>query len=186
MQWMNEVYTFYSLKCQNCYTLMLTGLDFVVVVCLFSGKWKDLSQQTYDDECTKLRFCYASIKVFKYINVFALENLKRATVFACCIYFVTSPEMPPVFSAGKARCIYIYILQRKTCSPLSILNLTLYVTDLLKFVFLKWECLFLINTLNPLKIWNGIFLWKNNIFCLQLQITFLIFFFLTVVLAKWL
>lgn len=113
---MNEVYTFYSLKCQNCYTLMLTGLDFVVVVCLFNGKWKDLSQQTYDDECTKLRFCYASIKVFKYINVFALENLKRATVFACCIYFVTSPEMPPVFSAGKARCIYIYIAKKNLLS----------------------------------------------------------------------
>lgn len=72
-------------KWQNCYVLVLTGFDFVVV-CLFSGKWKDLIQQAYDDEYTKLRFCYASIKVFKYINVFALGNLIRATVFVCCTY----------------------------------------------------------------------------------------------------
>lgn len=44
--------------------LMLSGLDFVVR--LFNGNWKDQIQQAYDDEYTKLRFCYASIKVFKY------------------------------------------------------------------------------------------------------------------------
>lgn len=64
--------------------LMLSGLDFVVR--LFSGKWKDQIQQAYDDEYTKLRFCYASIKVFKCISVFVLENLVIATVFACFKY----------------------------------------------------------------------------------------------------